>query len=115
MISSNIPSNLGNLIAPFLPAGQRPVGQETAANRNSTFKPVEQAAKTADTCVQLQYRKQQEKEKEKQQEREQAEPQTAEPDPNEQSLAPETPSTRLAQRFSSGGSGRTGRHFDETV
>ena len=53
MSFGNIPSNL---VAPFLPNGQRPVGQEDPRNRQSTFKPVEQAAKTAHAQVQLRYR-----------------------------------------------------------
>src|SRR5690554_4827639 len=53
MISPNLPSNHANLVTPFLPGGQRPVGLETAENRNSTLKPVEQLAKTAHTQVQL--------------------------------------------------------------
>ncbi len=53
MISPNLPSYHANLVTPFLPGGQRPVGLETAENRNSTLKPVEQLAKTAHAQVQL--------------------------------------------------------------
>ena len=141
MISNNIPSNLGNLVAPFLPAGQRPVGQETAANRNSTFKPVEQSAKAAETRVRR-------KSEENPQEKDLLEKDSREKDPrgedgekrqvlaeqvhsdpehshpeqhrSEQAdsaqTSPETPSSRLAQRFASTDAGhRMGSRFDQTI
>lgn len=96
---SNIPSNLANLVAPFLPPGLRPVGQETAENRNSTLKPVEQLAKTADARVQMQYQKEKDE-------------QEAYPEQDEaEEPAPDTPD---AQRLA-GDDNRKGRNFDQLV
>lgn len=113
MISNNIPSNLGNLVAPFLPAGQRPVGQETADNRNSTFKPVEQAAKAAETRIQ---RKPEDERREERQRRKKAMPELLATEPDTEQPAPETPSSRLARRFASADTGsEPGSHFDQTI
>lgn len=39
-----IPSNYANTLAPFVPAGRTPVGQENADLKSSTFRPTEQMA-----------------------------------------------------------------------
>ncbi|UZJ42983.1 putative metalloprotease CJM1_0395 family protein [Marinimicrobium sp. C6131] len=42
-----IPSNFANAVAPFVPAGRAPVGQETDDLRGSTLQPLEESAETA--------------------------------------------------------------------
>lgn len=112
MAVSNIPSNLSNQVAPFLPPGQRPVGQESADSRNSTFKPVEQSAKTAEARVQMQYREQ-EGEHAQRHAREDDDADPAEREALEDALAADdSPRTRLARQFA-GTASRTGRNFDE--
>ncbi|TVZ37709.1 SprA family protein [Alteromonadaceae bacterium 2753L.S.0a.02] len=54
MITTSLPNNLANLVAPFNPVGQRPVGEEDAAGRISSLKPVEQSAAGARTQVRTQ-------------------------------------------------------------
>lgn len=118
MAINNIPSNLSNLVAPFLPSGQRPVGQEFAENRNSTFKPVEQMAKTAEGRVQLRYRQDDEDRETGQQPRQEGEEERDDEVEGMEREPPEdTPGSRLARRFSgsTGSSSRTGRNFDELV
>lgn len=41
---NNIPSNFANTVAPFVPMGRAPVGQETTDLKSSTFRPAEQLA-----------------------------------------------------------------------
>lgn len=41
---NNIPSNFANTVAPFVPMGRAPVGQETTDLKSSTFRPTEQLA-----------------------------------------------------------------------
>lgn len=46
-MSLAIPSNFANAVAPFVPAGRLPVGQENEDLRSSTLKPLEQLPETA--------------------------------------------------------------------
>ncbi|WP_331352995.1 putative metalloprotease CJM1_0395 family protein [Cellvibrio sp. UBA7671] len=41
---NNVPSNFANTVAPFVPMGRAPVGQETTDLKSSTFRPTEQMA-----------------------------------------------------------------------
>ncbi len=43
---NNIPSNFANTVAPFVPMGRAPVGQETTDLKSSTFRPTEQLAES---------------------------------------------------------------------
>ncbi|WP_341937571.1 putative metalloprotease CJM1_0395 family protein [Marinimicrobium sp. C2-29] len=42
-----IPSNFANAVAPFVPVGRQPVGQENEDLRGSTLKPLEESAESA--------------------------------------------------------------------
>lgn len=42
-----LPSNFANAVAPFVPMGRQPVGQENEELRGTTFKPLEQSAASA--------------------------------------------------------------------
>lgn len=46
-MSLAIPSNFANAVAPFVPAGRQPVGQENEDLRSSTLKPLEQLPESA--------------------------------------------------------------------
>lgn len=46
-MASVIPSNFANAVAPFVPAGRAPVGQETEDLRGSSLQPLEESAETA--------------------------------------------------------------------
>lgn len=43
---NNIPSNFANTVAPFVPMGRAPVGQETTDLKSSSFRPTEQSAES---------------------------------------------------------------------
>ncbi len=43
---NNIPSNFANTVAPFVPMGRAPVGQETTDLKSSSFRPTEQLAES---------------------------------------------------------------------
>jgi SprA-related family len=45
-VINNIPSNFANTVAPFVPMGRAPVGQETTDLKSSTFRPTEQLAES---------------------------------------------------------------------
>lgn len=43
---NNIPSNFANTVAPYVPMGRAPVGQETTDLKSSSFRPTEQLAES---------------------------------------------------------------------
>lgn len=47
--TSNIPSNLANVVTPFSAPGSKPVGQESSESKNTPFKPVVELSETART------------------------------------------------------------------
>lgn len=46
-ISSSIPSNYANVVAPYAPLGRQPVGQESSDLKSSSFKALEQPSSSA--------------------------------------------------------------------